>query len=146
MGFASHAPIDVKGTQVAPVDVLMRLVKRPGNLFLAETPQSILESDLVGMMDVEVSGTRCGEQVIHIIRYTFTDGTDHHRQARLFNIYGTTMVYVALPAVVGAKMCLAGCLESGVVSADSLAPERFFAGMQERGIPFKFEEIIRKTD
>jgi saccharopine dehydrogenase-like NADP-dependent oxidoreductase len=34
MGFADDGPIDVKGVKVSPVDVLMKLVKRPGNSFL----------------------------------------------------------------------------------------------------------------
>ena len=76
----------------------------------------------------------------HQISYRFTDGLDHKRQRQLFTAYGTTMVYVALPAVVGAKMCVSGEAERGVISPDSLGPQRFFAGMAERGVPFEFEE------
>jgi saccharopine dehydrogenase-like NADP-dependent oxidoreductase len=142
MGFASDEPIDVKGVKVVPRDVLMELVKRPGNRFFEESPESILQSDLVGIAEVSVGGERAGKKLTHQISYRFTDGPDRERQHQLFNAYGTTMVYVALPAVVGVKMCVSGEAERGVISPDSLDPERFFAGMAERGVPFEFEEQI----
>jgi lysine 6-dehydrogenase len=142
MGFAGDEPIDVKGVQVVPRDVLMKLVKRPGNRFFEEDEETILQSDLTGIMDVSVDGRREGVAVCHKISYTFTDCLDHERQRQLFNEYGTTMVYVALPAVQGAKMCVGGRVESGVVSPDSLDPGAFFAGMAERGVPFGFEEHV----
>jgi saccharopine dehydrogenase-like NADP-dependent oxidoreductase len=142
MGFAGDEPVDVKGIKVVPRDVLMKLVKRPGNRFFEENGETILQSDLTGIMDVSVDGMREGAAVSHQITYTFTDGPNHERQRRLFNEYGTTMVYVALPAVQGAKMCVGGGVESGVVSPDSLDPGVFFAGMAERGVPFEFEEEI----
>jgi saccharopine dehydrogenase-like NADP-dependent oxidoreductase len=142
MGFASDEPIDVKGVKVVPRDVLMKLVKRPGNRFFEEDEETILQSDLTGIMHVSVDGMREGVAVSHNISYTFTDGPDHERQRQLFNEYGTTMVYVALPAVQGAKMCVGGGAERGVVSPDSLDPGAFFAGMAERGVPFEFEEHV----
>jgi saccharopine dehydrogenase-like NADP-dependent oxidoreductase len=142
MGFASHDPIEVKGARVAPVDVLMALVKRPANSFFEENLESILESDLTGIMDISVEGKKSGRKIDHKISYTFTDGLNHDRQRQLFDTFGTTMVYVALPAVVGAKMCVRGELESGVISPDSLDPEIFFAEMKERGVPFEFQEQV----
>lgn len=52
------------------------------------------------------------------------------------------MVHVVLPAVVGAKMCFAGEVESGVISPDSLNPRTFFEGMAERGVSFDMDEKI----
>jgi saccharopine dehydrogenase-like NADP-dependent oxidoreductase len=144
MGFASDEPIDVKGVQVAPVDVLMKLVKRPGNKFFEEDEVTILGSDLTGIMDVSVEGEQAGQKISHTISYRFNDGPNHERQLQLFNTYGTTMVYVALPAVVGAKMCVNGKVESGVISPDSLDPNTFFTGMTERGVLFEFEEKVTK--
>jgi hypothetical protein len=118
----------------------MKLVKRPGNKFFEEDENTILGSDLTGIMDVCVDGGRAGEEISITVSYRFTDGPDHARQRQLFKTYGTTMVYVALPAVVGAKMCVNGETPHGVITPDSLEPERFFAGMSERGVPFEFEE------
>jgi saccharopine dehydrogenase-like NADP-dependent oxidoreductase len=142
MGFASDEAIDVKGVKVVPRDVLMKLVKRPGNKFFQENDETILGSDLTGMMDVSVEGELDGKKRTHNISYRFTDGPNHERQRQLFKTFGTTMVYVALPAVVGARMCVNGEVENGVVSADVLDPEKFFGGMSERGVPFEFDENI----
>jgi saccharopine dehydrogenase-like NADP-dependent oxidoreductase len=140
MGFASDEPIDVNGVKVAPVDVLMKLVKRPGNKFIAEDEKTILGSDLTGIMDVSVDGEHQGEKVNLTISYRFTDGLNHAHQRQLFEAYGTTMVYVALPAVVGARMCVNNEVENGLITPDSLNPQRFFTGMKARGVPFEFEQ------
>ena len=142
MGLASEEPIDVDGVRVAPKDVLMKLVKRPGNNFLIEDERTIVGSDLTGIMDVCVEGEWDGRPVRHDLSYRFTDGRDHARQRALYAAYGTTMVYVALPAVVGAKLCAAGQVAAGVVSPDSLAPGRFFEEMSARGVPFDFDERV----
>jgi len=144
MGFATDEAIDVKGVKVVPQDVLMALVKRPGNKFFDENDETILQSDLTGIMDVSVEGEREGKKVAHNISYCFTDGPNHELQRQLFKSFDTTMVYVALPAVVGAKMCVNGEVESGVVSADVLDPKAFFDGMEERGVPFEFDETIKE--
>jgi saccharopine dehydrogenase-like NADP-dependent oxidoreductase len=78
----------------------------------------------------------------HTISYRFTDGPNKALQRQLFETFGTTMVYVALPAVVGARMCVKGELESGVISPDSLDPQKFFSGMEARGAPFEFQETF----
>jgi len=146
MGFADDESIDVKGVQVVPRDVLMKLVKRPANTFLNDSETTILGSELTGIMDVTVEGQRDGESVTHIISYRFTNGPNRARQNQLFNAYGTTLLHVALPAMVGANMCLNSIVESGVVSPDSLDPKMFFRGMADRGVPLDFDEkIIRRT-
>lgn len=142
MGFASDEAIDVNGVKVVPRDVLMKLVKRPGNKFFEENDETILQSDITGNMDVSVEGERAGKKRTHNISYRFADGPNHERQRQLFKTFGTTMVYVALPAIVGAKMCVNGKVESGMVSADVLDPKSFTSGMSERGVPFKFDETI----
>jgi saccharopine dehydrogenase-like NADP-dependent oxidoreductase len=142
MGLASEEPIEVNGVKVAPVDVLMKLVKRPGNKFFAENEATILGSDLTGIMDVSVDGERQGERVTHNISYRFSDGPNHERQRQLFETFGTTMVYVALPAIVGARMCVTGELGGGVITPDNLEPQKFFAGMEARGVPFDFMEKV----
>jgi saccharopine dehydrogenase (NAD+, L-lysine-forming) len=139
MGFASHEPIDVKGVRVAPVDVLMKLVKRPGNKFFTEDEESILDSDLTGIMEISIDGERQGDKVTHTVSYCFTDGPNHARQRQLFNTFGTTMVYVALPAVVGARMCVNRQVEPGLITPDSIEPQSFIAGMEARSVPFEFE-------
>jgi saccharopine dehydrogenase-like NADP-dependent oxidoreductase len=143
MGFADDDSIDVGGVEVVPRDVLMRLVQRPGNQFLGETAESVLQSNLTGIMDINVVGEKNGERITYHISYRFTDGPNKERQRQLFDAYGTTLLHVALPAVVGAKMCLAGNVENGVVSPDRLNPQKFFEGMADRGVSFNFGESIQ---
>ncbi len=142
MGFASEEPIDVNGVMVSPKDVLMKLVKRPGNKFFRENPETILQSDLTGIMDVTVIGKMEGQPRTITLSYRFTDHTNHALQRQLFDTFGTTMVYVALPAVVGAKLCLRRELPPGLISSDVIEPQKFFDGMAERGVPFEFDESI----
>ena len=52
------------------------------------------------------------------------------------------MEYVALPAVVGARMCVNGEVQDGLITPDSLEPQNFIAGMEARGVPFEFDEKI----
>jgi saccharopine dehydrogenase-like NADP-dependent oxidoreductase len=144
MGFANDEKIEVNGVKVLPRDVLMHLVQRPSNTFLSEDENTILQSKLTGIMDVSVEGQREGECVNHVISYRFTDGLNKTRQRQLFEAYGTTMLHVALPAMVGANMCLEGNLEAGVISPDSLDPQVFFKGMASRGVAFEFDETIFK--
>ena len=144
MGFADDEAIIVHGAKVVPRDVLMKLVKRPGNQFLEENEATALQSDLTGIMDISIEGERDGEKISHIISYRFTDGPNKERQHRLYNVYGTTMVHVALPALVGARMCVNGEVQSGVVSPDNLDPNKFFKGMAERGVPFEMDEKFIK--
>ena len=144
MGFAEQEAIEVKGVNVVPRDVLMQLVKRPRNSFLNENDSTILETDLTGIMDITVDGKRAGERISHIISYKFTDGEDIDLRRKMFDAYGTTRVYVALPAVVGAKMSMSTEFVRGVITPESLPPKTFFEGMAQRGVPFKIEERIVK--
>ena len=60
--------------------------------------------------------------------------------------YITEIDHLALPAVIGVKMCFEGNAGPGLITADSLEPPLFFEGVAERGIPLKTEEkIISQT-
>jgi saccharopine dehydrogenase (NAD+, L-lysine-forming) len=147
MGFAGDQPIEVKGVKVVPRDVLMKLVKRPGNKFFTEDEETILQSDTTGILDIHVDGERSREPITHIISYRFTDDLNTQRQQHLFSTFGTTMVYVALPAVAGMNMCVNNQVEPGVISPDSLEPLIFFDWMAARGVPFEFnEKIVKRKD
>ncbi|UCD98721.1 MAG: saccharopine dehydrogenase NADP-binding domain-containing protein [Chloroflexota bacterium] len=146
MGFAGDHPINVKGVEVVPRDVLMHLVKRPGNSFLEESERSTPQGDLTGIMEISVDGSHEGEKITHLVSYVFTNGKDEKLKRQLIKTYGTAHVYVALPAVVGAKLVSRGDLEPGVITPDSIVPWSFFTGMAERGVPFKMEErVIKRT-
>jgi hypothetical protein len=48
--------------------------------------------------------------------------------------------------VVGAKMCLAGETDTGVISSECLDPSTFFEFMARMGAPVSFDEkIVKQT-
>ena len=64
----------------------------------------------------------------------------------LFRRFGTELIAVALPAVVGAKMCVEGRSKSGVIAPECLDPKEFLKRMARAGAPVKFRKIvIRET-
>ena len=143
MGFADNNHIDVKGVQVVPRDVLMKLVSRPANSFLSETEAEIEASGEFGwIMHISVDGEKNGEKRSHCI----TDATILNNDTRqfLYSTFGTSHIGVALPAVIGARMCLQGDTDSGVISSECLQPTTFFKEMAAMGLPLKFEETITK--
>lgn len=71
---------------------------------------------------------------------------DQDTKLSLFRKFGSSHIGVALPAVVGAKMCLAGKTDVGVISSECLNPHTFFNYMAQMGIPVSFnEKIIKRT-
>ena len=54
------------------------------------------------------------------------------------------MLGVALPAVVGAKMCMAGNTKRGVICAECLDPVKFLGVMADMNGPVKFDEMISR--
>lgn len=145
MGFADNREIDVNGVRVVPRDVLMKLVPRPANAFLAETETSIGRSDdYAWIMEIAVDGVMHGAAC----SYWLTDLSlmDKEARLRLFRQFGSSHIGVALPAVVGAKMCLAGESDPGVISSECLEPLTFFKYMAQMGAPVSFDEkILKKT-
>ncbi|MCF8069880.1 MAG: saccharopine dehydrogenase NADP-binding domain-containing protein [Desulfobacterales bacterium] len=142
MGFADDREVEVNGVKVVPRDVLMKLVKQPTKQFLEENEKTILQSEASGFIVITVDGEYNGRDASYSVTYNFIDGNNRELQKQLYNTYGTTQLYVALPAVTGAKMCMAGETDSGVITADGLDPMKFFKGLSDRGIPIVFEENI----
>jgi saccharopine dehydrogenase-like NADP-dependent oxidoreductase len=63
----------------------------------------------------------------------------------IFRRLGTVKIYVALPAVIGAKMCVEGA-QKGVITPECLEPVAFLKAMSDMGAPLRFtEECIREV-
>lgn len=69
---------------------------------------------------------------------------DQDTKLSLFRKFGSSHIGVALPAIVGAKMCMDGEASSGVISSECLEPDIFFKKMAAMGIPVSFDEKIVK--
>jgi saccharopine dehydrogenase-like NADP-dependent oxidoreductase len=143
MGFADDREIEVKGVKVVPRDVLMSLVPRPASEFLDETEATIEKSSDYGwIMEITVDGRTNGQRLAHCL--TNTSIMDVPARLDLYRTFGTSLVGVALPAVIGAKLCVAGEADVGVISSECLDPELFFQKMASMGLPVEFRETITK--
>jgi len=142
MGFAERKAIDVKGIRVAPIDVVMKLVHHPVDTFLGEDENvAKLPPELVGSIVIEIKGARSGEDITYkLIKPSATA----EENVRLYKRFGTIKIGVALPAITGAKMCVAGEAESGLIGPECLDPIKFLKMMADEGAPVQFEEICSK--
>jgi lysine 6-dehydrogenase len=141
MGFADDKAIDVNGVKVVPRDVLMKLVERPSGGFLEESEAAIKASaDFAWALEIAVDGTKNGSGLSYVV----SEKTIHDAGARLdlYNRFGSSHIGVALPAVVGAKMCLGGHADAGVISSECLEPKKFFQASADMGAPVEFDERI----
>ena len=59
----------------------------------------------------------------------------------VYKRFGTTIIGVALPAIVGAKMCINGDTDKGVISAECLDPKTFLKMLTEMGAPLILYEV-----
>jgi saccharopine dehydrogenase-like NADP-dependent oxidoreductase len=144
MGFGNPEPIDVGGIKVVARDVLLKLVPQPVNTFLTEdehTATSPLEFG--SYMVMEVKGAKSGKDLLYTVTYPFSF-FDVQERLEVYRRFGVNKIDVALPAVVGARMCVEGETEQGVIPAECLDPTRFFKKMADMGVPAGFEETCLK--
>jgi len=142
MGFANTEPIDVKGAKVKPMDVIMALVYKPVNTFLGEDEATVSRPPtFASSIVMEIKGVKAGEGVAYkIIKSSATA----EENLRLYKKLGTTLIFVALPVIVGAKMCMEGEAERGLIGPECLDPIKFLKMMADAGAPVQFEEICSK--
>jgi saccharopine dehydrogenase-like NADP-dependent oxidoreductase len=144
LGFASNEPIEVGGVQVAPMDVLMKLVRPPVNTFLVEDESTVkapMEYAFAEVMEVE--GEKSGEKVTY--KVTRIHQQTAEERVEMYRRFGTANIYVAIPAIVGAKMCVEGEAEKGTIAPERLNPMEFLRRMANMGAPVKFHEMVSKT-
>lgn len=135
LGIVNDKPIDVKGTKLAPIDVLVALT--PPVSSLEEMEKKIKAGIMVNEQElflVEVKGQKEGEEM----RYTF------HWSSSLREVYeklpGASVVsyLTAIPAAIFAKMLGRGDIKTkGVIPPECLEPEArktFLAELAKKGI------------
>ena len=145
MGFGSPDPVDVKGVPVIPRDVLLSLVKAPVNAFFAEDEASAkLPINRVYLIALDIKGEQGGEKVAYTVSLPFTLYGTTEEKIDVFQKFGTMIIGVALPAIVGAKMCVAGEADRGVICAECLDPVKFMQMVADLGAPMKLQEVISK--
>ena len=144
-GFASSEAIDVKGVKVAPRDVLLKLVRHPVDTFFTEDENTCKLPIKIGISAaLEITGTKSGEYREYKITYTPSFFVTPEERLGIYRKFGATNIYVALPAIVGAKMCMEGNAGRGVIAAECLDPTKFLRMMAAMGSPVKFSEVCSK--
>lgn len=138
MGFANEEPLDVKGVQVAPLDVISAMVPRPVGIFFMESEETVQLPLLHAYaLIVEVKGGRSREDVTY--RLTVVLPPSPEERGMMFARLGTVQIYIALPAAIGAKMCVEG-VAKGVIAPECLDPMGFLKAMSDMGAPLRFTE------
>ena len=139
LGLASEEPINVGGVEVKPLDVVLSMVPKPGNMFLDEDPNSFQEMDntkLVALM-VEVIGEKDGKEVVYKV---YIPTMEAPRQ-ETYDTFGSSKIAVALPAAVGAKMLATNEQEKGIIYPHDLDPNVFLDIMASMGFKHRFYEV-----
>ncbi len=139
LGLASEEEVNINGTKIKPIDVVLSKVPKAVDGFLNEDPSSFDYQDktkIVSIM-VEVSGTKNGKEVIYNLHFPNMAAP----RKETYACYGTSMIAVALPAVTGAKLLVKGENEPGIIFPHDLDPKEFLDTMSDTGFVHRFEEI-----
>lgn len=144
LGFASDKLIDIKGIKVSPWDILGKLVRSPANAFFTEEEVAKSPVDFARILVIKVKGAKSGNTMEYTVSYPYTLFATTEERLEIFRKFGTINVYVALPAIIGAKMCVEGEANKGVIGPECLDPLTFLKRMTGAGCPVKFDEVISR--
>ncbi len=135
LGLASDQEIDVKGLKVKPIDLVAAVLPKPGNAFLGEDPRKFSYNDThcYVAMDVEIKGRKEGEDKTFLVHLPNMNVPGQ----RIYDLFGTSLVNVALPAVTGAKLIAEGDYR-GVIFAEQLDPVKYLQIITGTGYPYKW--------
>ena len=137
-GLCSQEKIKVGDAEVAPIDVITAMIPPPQSNIFGVSDDDLAEADKKAFIElvVEVTGYKNGEQVIYKANLPKMNAPG----PELKKIYGTALVYVALPLAIGTLMLGEGEQKKGIIFADELDPDEFLDKMMATGYPYKWEE------
>ena len=144
LGFASDKAIDVKGVRISPWDVLGKLVRSPTNDFFTEEEVAKSPVDFNKSMVIKVKGMKSGNTMEYTLSYPYPLFATTEERLEMLRKFGTFNVYVALPAIVGAKLCVEGKASKGIIGPECLDPLEFLKEMSAMGCPVKLHEVLSK--
>lgn len=141
LGLGREEEIDVKGTKVSPLDVVLSFVPAPGDAFLNEDPAQFDYLDKTKIVSImqEIKGKKDGKDITYLIHIPNMNAP----RQELYDAYGTSLVAVALPAAIGAKMAVEGT-RKGVIAPQDMDADRFLELMEKGGFKHRWEETIIK--
>lgn len=137
-GLCSREEIEVNGVKVKPIDVVASIIPKPNNNIFIDSDEKLDADDKIKFIEtvIEVSGSKNG------VKTTWKAICPNMNAPgrKLKELYGTSLVYVALPMSVGA-MLMESNLDKGIIFADQLDPEMFLGKIMSTGYPYKWEEV-----
>jgi saccharopine dehydrogenase (NAD+, L-lysine-forming) len=133
LGLLSFKPVNIRGMQVAPIEVVVATMPRPDDL----------AGKLKGNCCVltEVSGKMEGEETV-IRTWTYIS---HEKAYELSGIHATAY-QTAMPVAVAVEMFARGEIDlKGVKPPEAVDPVKFCGYLPDKHIPV-FEEIIKRSE
>lgn len=139
LGLASEEEVEMNGTKIKPIDLVEKIIPKAGKSFLNEDYDKLdyLDEIMHVVMMLEIKGKKEGKNMTYII--TIPKMTAPGK--KLYDLFGTSLINVALPAVIGAKMAVEGT-KKGVIFSEELNPNRFLELFSATGHPNKWEELL----
>jgi saccharopine dehydrogenase (NAD+, L-lysine-forming) len=137
-GLLSQEKKDIGGVKVAPLDVVASCIASPGANVFGLTDEHLEYADRTAFVEliVEVSGAKNGAPVTWRANCPKMNAPG----PALKKLFGTALVYVALPLSVGAVILGEQPLPKGIIFADQLDPEDFIERMLATGYPYQWKE------
>lgn len=139
-GLCSQEKVKVGDVEVAPIDVVAAMVPPPQNNIFGATEEELAEADKRAFIEliVEVSGEKDGKKVTYKANCPKMNAPG----PELKRLYGTALVYVALPLAIGTTILGDTDLKKGIVFSDELDPDDFLKRMMDTGYPYKWKESV----
>lgn len=139
LGLGSEEKIEIEGAKIAPLDVVLAMIPPPGDAFLNEDPSTFEYLDKTKFVSImiEMKGTKDGKDITYLIHIPSMNTP----RKVMYDLYGTSIISVALPAAIGAKMACEGTTKS-VVHPHDLNSNQFIELMLETGYPNTWEEKV----
>lgn len=138
LGLCSQNEIEVNNVKVKPIDVVVSLIPPPANNIFIEPDEELEFADKTEFIEliVEVSGIKDGKKMSWRANCPKMNAPGKE----LKRIYGTALVYVALPLAVGTMLLSELTLPKGIIFPDQIDPEVFIDRMMCTGYPYKWKE------
>lgn len=137
-GLLSTDEVDVKGVKVKPLDVISALIPPPATNIFGASKEELAELDKKAFIElvIEVSGSINGKKVTYKANCPKMNAPG----PELKELFGTHIVYVALPLAIGAMILSEKKSQKGIIFADQLDPDDFIKRMLATGYPYKWKE------
>jgi saccharopine dehydrogenase-like NADP-dependent oxidoreductase len=144
MGLASQEEVEFGGGKFKPIDFIVNYVPKPGNAFFDEDPATLdaVDKALAIPSVLIIEGKSHGKPVTYTIHCPKLLG----HAAELYELFGTSLISIALPSVIGAKMITEGDLHTGINLPEELDSTRFFEHFFGTGIPYTWEEDVETEE